>query len=37
MQSPGVPLSDLVREVTLVVETESPIHKVDLLTRVAGV
>ena len=32
----GVPLGDLVRAVALVVETESPIHKVDLLTRVAN-
>jgi very-short-patch-repair endonuclease len=31
-----VPLSDLVKVVVLVVETESPIHKVDLFTRVAA-
>ena len=32
----AVPLSDLVKAVVLVIETESPIHKVDLLTRVAS-
>jgi hypothetical protein len=32
----GVPLSDLVKVVVLVTETESPIHKVDLFTRVAA-
>jgi hypothetical protein len=32
----GVPLSNLVKVVALVVETESPIHKVDLFTRVAA-
>jgi very-short-patch-repair endonuclease len=32
----AVPLGDLVKAVVLVVETESPIHKVDLLTRVAN-
>ncbi len=32
----GIPLGDLVKAVLLVVETEFPIHKVDLLTRVAS-
>lgn len=32
----AVPLGDLVKAVVLVVESESPIHKVDLLTRVAN-
>ena len=32
----AVPLEDLAKAVALVIETESPIHKVDLLTRVAG-
>jgi len=32
----AVPLGDLVKAVVLVVETESPIHKIDLLTRVAN-
>jgi hypothetical protein len=32
----AVPLGDLVKAVVIVVETESPIHKIDLLTRVAN-
>jgi very-short-patch-repair endonuclease len=32
----AVPLGDLVKAVVLVVETESPIHKIDLLSRVAN-
>jgi very-short-patch-repair endonuclease len=32
----AVPLGDLIKAVVLVVETESPIHKIDLLTRVAN-
>ncbi len=32
----AVPLGDLVKAVVLIVETESPIHKIDLLTRVAN-
>jgi len=31
-----VPLGDLVKAVLLVIETESPIHRIDLLTRVAN-
>ena len=32
----AVPLGELVKAVLLVIETESPLHKVDLLTRVAS-
>jgi hypothetical protein len=32
-----IPIGDVAKTVVLAVETESPIHKIDLLTRVAGI
>src|ERR1043165_606999 len=33
----AIPLGEIAKTVVLVIETESPIHRIDLLTRVAGI